>query len=119
MFVQSGLNTALVQHKDTTEKDYSSVFWVSLIVEGIFYTVLFFVSPFIAAFYKMPNSTKVFRVLALVLIPGAFNSIQNAKVQKEIRYHDSVLYKKFIDAMAMYLLGDNSMIQVGKDYIER
>ena len=86
VFVQSGLNTALVQRKDTTENDYSSVFWISLLIAGVLYLLLFLISPFIADFYKIPELSNVLRVLALILIPGAFNSIQNAKVQHEMKF---------------------------------
>ena len=29
VFIQNGFNTALIQNKDVTEEDYSSVFWVT------------------------------------------------------------------------------------------
>lgn len=35
VFIQYGFNTALIQNKDVTEEDYSSVLWVSLGVAGI------------------------------------------------------------------------------------
>ena len=88
VFVQSGLNTALIQRKDVTEKDYSSIFYVSLFIAVVLYAVLFVTAPFIAVFYKMPPLKTVLRVLALVLIPGAFNSIQNAKVAREMRFKE-------------------------------
>ena len=88
VFVQSGLNTALIQRKDVTENDYSSIFYVSLFISIALYIVLFFAAPFIAAFYNMAQLEPVLRVLALVLIPGAFNSIQNAKVAREMRFKE-------------------------------
>lgn len=86
VFVQSGLNTALIQRKDVTEKDYSTVFWISITVALIMYLILFFTAPFISDFYNMPTLKYVLRVLAVILIPGAFNSIQNAKISKEMRF---------------------------------
>ncbi len=91
VFVQSGLNTALIQRKDVTENDYSSIFYVSLFISVVLYIVLFFAAPFIAAFYNTPPLTPILRVLALVLIPGAFNSIQNAKVAREMRFKELML----------------------------
>ena len=88
VLVQSGLNTALIQRKDITENDYSSIFYVSLFISAALYIVLFITAPFIAAFYNMPDLKDVLRVLALVLIPGAFNSIQNAKVAREMRFKE-------------------------------
>ncbi len=86
VFVQSGFNTALIQKKDVEDKDYSSVFWVSFGVAGILYTALFFLSPLIANIYDMPDIVAPFRVLALMLFPGAFNSIQLAKVSREMNF---------------------------------
>lgn len=86
VFVQSGFNKALVQRNDVTEKDYSSVFYISLSVACVMYGVLFFSAPFISEFYNMPQLTSVLRVLAIILVPGAFNSIQNAKIMKEMRF---------------------------------
>ena len=91
VFVQSGLNTALIQRKDIKEDDYSSIFYVSLFIAVVLYIVLFFTAPYIAAFYNMPPLKTVLRVLALVLIPGAFNSIQNAKVAREMRFGELML----------------------------
>lgn len=86
VFVQSGLNTALIQKKDADEVDFSSVFYVSLGVSIILYVILYLSAPYIATFYDMPELKDVLRVLALVLIPGAFNSVQNAKVAREMQF---------------------------------
>ena len=86
VFVQSGFNTALIQRKDATDNDFSSVFYVSISIAVLLYGVLFAASPFIADFYGMPELKKIMRILALILIPGAFNSIQNAKIAKEMQF---------------------------------
>lgn len=88
VFVQSGFNTALIQRKDVTEKDYSSVFYLSLGIAIVMYLILFFVSPYIALFYDMPQLKNVLRVLALILLPGAFNAIQNAKIAREMKFKE-------------------------------
>ncbi len=86
VFIQSGFNTALIQKKDVDERDYSSVFWVSLLIAGALYTLIFFLSPVIADFYNMPEIISPMRILALMLFPGAFNSIQLAKVRRELNF---------------------------------
>lgn len=86
VFIQSGFNTALIQNKDVTEEDYSSVFWVSLGIAVLLYIVLFFAAPVIANFYEIPELVSPFRVLCLMLLPGAFNSIQLAKVSREMDF---------------------------------
>lgn len=86
VFVQNGFNTALIQNKNVTEDDYSSVFWVSTLIAIVLYAVLFFCAPIIAVFYKMPEIVTPFRVLSLILLPGALNSVQLAKVTKEMDF---------------------------------
>ena len=86
VFIQNGFNTALIQNKDVTEEDYSSVFWVTLGIAGVLYLVIFFASPFIAGFYNMPELVLPLRVLALMLFPGALNSVQLAKVSREMDF---------------------------------
>ncbi|MBQ7352539.1 MAG: GNAT family N-acetyltransferase [Clostridia bacterium] len=86
VFVQSGFSTALIQKKDADERDFSSVFWVSLGVAGILYVGIFFLSPVIANAYEAPEIIAPFRVIALMLFPGAINSVQLAKVRREMNF---------------------------------
>lgn len=86
VFVQHGLNTALIQNKDVKKEDYSSVFWVVFGIAGVLYLILYCTAPYIAAFYKMPEMISPLRVLSLMLFPGAFNSIQLAKVSREMDF---------------------------------
>lgn len=86
VFIQRGFNTALIQNKDVTEADYSAVFWVTMGVSTLLYVLLYAAAPMIAQFYDMPDLVRPFRVLCLVLFPGALNSIQLAKVSRELDF---------------------------------
>lgn len=86
VFIQRGFNTALIQNKDVTEEDYSSVFWVTMGIAAVLYGILFAAAPLIAQLYEMPDLVQPFRVLCLVLFPGALNSIQLAKVSRKMDF---------------------------------
>lgn len=86
VFVQSGFNTALIQKKDADEIDFSSVFYLSLFVAGILYIILFISSLFIANFYRQPILVPVLRILSITLFAGAFNSIQNAYISRNMMF---------------------------------
>ena len=86
VFIQNGFNTSLIQGKEVTEEDYSSVFWITMASAVLLYIIIFLTAPFIAEFYEMPEITAPFRVLAIVLIPGAVNSIQVAKVSRDMDF---------------------------------
>ncbi len=87
VFVQSGLNTALIQRLKVDETDLSSVFYLSLGVSAVFYALLYFTAPLIAAYYAQPELTHLMRVLALVLLPGALNAVQQAVVARQMAFH--------------------------------
>jgi O-antigen/teichoic acid export membrane protein len=86
VFIQTGFNTALIRTKDVTEEDYSSVFWVTLGIAGLLYGVIFLCAPMIGSFYQMPDIVAPLRVMALMLFPGALNSVQLAKVSREMDF---------------------------------
>ena len=86
IFIHNGFNTSLIQSKSVDDDDYSSVFWISEIVAIILCVILFFCIPYIAIFYNMFEIIIPFRVMSLVLIPGAYNSIQIAKINRELDF---------------------------------
>ena len=87
VIVQSGLNTALIQAPDADDGDFSTVFWMSLAVSIALYTVVFIASPAIAAFYSMPGLTWPLRVLSAIFMINALNSVQVARVTRDLEMH--------------------------------
>ena len=67
-FMMGGFGDAIIQKKDTTHTDYSTVFMWNMVLSVFFYIVLYFCAPAIARFYAMPSLCEVLRVYGLVLI---------------------------------------------------
>lgn len=86
VFVESGLSSALIQKVDADDSDYSAVFFYSLGMAMLLYVLLFLCSPLIAAFYEMPQLEALLKGLALVLFPGAFNSLQISILSKRMEF---------------------------------
>lgn len=86
VFVQSGLNTALIQKKDTDDLDYCTVFYASLALAFTLYGILYVTAPTIANFYGKESLVPVLRVLSTTLIIGAFNSVQIAYISKKMMF---------------------------------
>lgn len=97
-FIQDGFQTALVQNKDVTEEDYSSVLWLALLVAAVMYALVFVGAPLIAVFYDAPGIEQPLRVLSLMLFPGALNLIQQAKVTREMDFK-RVFYSSTVGAL--------------------
>lgn len=87
VFVQSGLNTALIQKKNADNLDFSTVFYSCLALAVVLYLGLFFGAPIIAKFYNnQVELIPVIRVLGLMLPLGALNSIQEAYVARNMMF---------------------------------
>ena len=68
VFIDRGLENALIQKKDTDDLDFSYVFIFNMAVCLILYCFLFLASSLIAAFYHTPELTAVLRVMRLTVV---------------------------------------------------
>ena len=85
VIVQSGLNTSLVQSDCIDNYDLSTVFWLSFGASAVLFVAVFIAAPAIGRFYAMPHIVWQLRVLGLLLLVTAFNSVQVATVQRELQ----------------------------------
>ena len=85
VIVNSGLNTALVQAEKVDSNSFSTVFWMSLSISFVLYAIAFAAAPSVAAFYNNDALTWPLRVLCLILVINAYNSVQVAKVTRELK----------------------------------
>ena len=88
VFIDAGFGSALIQKKNPTQEDYSTVFYFNIGMSLVLYFVLFFCAPLIANYYRMPILSNILRVQGLILFIYAFNIIQLNKIRK------SLLFKK-------------------------
>lgn len=86
ILLDSGFSQALIQKKDASQVDLSSVYFLNMLVGVLIYLILFFASPFIAEFYAIPELTAYARVLFLIIPINSFGLIQNVIIQKELTF---------------------------------
>ena len=85
LFVDSGFGTALLQKKDPTEDDYSTVFWFNLSMSLIIYVALFFCAPLIArTFHNELILIPLSRVLFLTFVLNALSIVQTNRLMKRM-----------------------------------
>ncbi|KAA6343188.1 Teichuronic acid biosynthesis protein TuaB [termite gut metagenome] len=85
-FIDSGFSNALIQKKDRTETDYSTVFYFNIVVAGIVYAILFICSPYIAGFYKEPQLEIITKWVGLNIVLSAFSIVQRAKLTVKLDF---------------------------------
>ena len=86
VFIDAGFGSALIQKKNPSQTDYSTVFYFNIVMSVILYALLFFSAPAIADFYRMPILCKVLRVQGLILFIYAFNIIQSNQIRKNLKF---------------------------------
>jgi teichuronic acid exporter len=84
--VDSGFSSALVQKKDRTEFDLSTVFYFNLGVSSLIYVVLFVASGWIAAFYEVPSLELITKVIALNFVISAFSLVHRTKLLIDVDF---------------------------------
>ena len=90
---ESGFSDALIQKKDADEVDFSSVFYINLLISTSIYGILFITAPFVAQFFSEPILADLLRVLGLKFIISAFSLVQITKLMKEIKFKKLMLVK--------------------------
>lgn len=94
VFVEGGLNTALIQKKNSDQTDYSTIFYFSIVVAVVVYIIMFVSAPYIATFYSKPELDLIIKVLGICLFFNAVNSVQRAYL-----YQNLLFRKLFVSSL--------------------
>lgn len=85
-FVDSGFSNALVQKKNRSEIDFSTVFYFNCVISIVAYMVLYISAPYIAQFYNEPILTDVCKWIGLNLIIQGIAVVQVAKLTINLNF---------------------------------
>ena len=89
VFVTVGIGSALIQKKDADNLDFSSIFFLNAGLSVILYCIIFASAPVVANFYGYEVLTPVMRVMGLIVIVAALQTVQQAYVAR------NMFFKKF------------------------
>lgn len=101
VFIDGGFATALIQKKNTTQEDYSTIFYWNIIVSSFFFLLLQLCAPYIADFYHMPQLCPIMRVLSVVLIINGFTVVQTNILTKKLSFQLIAKIRLFAAFIAM------------------
>lgn len=86
ILIDSGLTSALIQKKDVSDNDVSTVFSVNLSVSIVLFILIFFTAPAIGRFVGIPNLAIYLRVESIAVLIRAFYCIQHASLSKNLKF---------------------------------
>lgn len=89
IFIDGGFASALIQCKDRTQSDYSTVFYINTAMAGLIYLLLFFTAPLISDFYKEPQLTGIIRIYCISLVISALSSTSKTMLTVELDFKTS------------------------------
>lgn len=90
VFVNCGFGEALIQKRDATLKDESSVFYVNVFLGLIASLCLFVAAPWIAHFYEQPALLQLTRWMALNIVVGSFGVVQTMLLTKKLDFKTQI-----------------------------
>ena len=89
VIISGGLNSALIQKKNSDIIDYSTVLVASTFLAGCLYLIVFLCAPFIAGLYNKPILVPLFRIMAITFFIYGYKAVVSAYVSSNL------LFKKF------------------------
>ena len=89
--IDSGFSNALIQHKDRSNKDFCTVFYINFGLSLLMYGILAISAPWIADFYNQPQLTPIIRIYSLTLVIGALAAINSVQLTIELKFKLSTL----------------------------
>lgn len=85
-FTDLGFASAIMYKKDITQKEYSTLFWMQLVIFGVLYLILWGLSPFVATFYEEPQLTILIPIAALSVLFQAIGKLYDTVLQKNYQF---------------------------------
>lgn len=86
VFIDGGFTNGLVQYKNVSQRMYSSVFFINLMLSLLLAAGIYFAAPLIGNFYENNTVTDVVRWLALVLPISAMGKVHQAQLTKNLYF---------------------------------
>jgi teichuronic acid exporter len=84
--INGGFARALIQKKEATQTDISSVFYVNIAVGLTATGILFFLAPLIAEFYNQPILSLLTKALSFTIVLNSFGMIHYVLLAKKIEF---------------------------------
>jgi teichuronic acid exporter len=86
VLIDAGFSRALIQRKELTDLDVTSVFYFNLLIAILLAIFLYTVAPEIAQFYDSDELISIVRVLSIGLIFSGLGAVHKAKLSREMRF---------------------------------
>lgn len=91
IFMDFGITVAILHKQNITHREYSSLYWVNMLMGFAIYAVLFLITPFLASFYENIELLKLIPLMCLAIPLSSIGRQQKTVLQKELFFKDIAL----------------------------
>lgn len=82
----SGMSKSLIRAKETVEADYSTVFFINIMMSLAVYLIIYIAAPYIANFFDQMILIDLIRAYCLIFLLIALSAVQLAILTKEMNF---------------------------------
>lgn len=100
VLIDGGFESALIQKKNPTQTDYSTIFYWNIGFSLVLYATLFICSTLVSRYFSMSILSDVLRVIGLNLILSSILAIQMTRLRKKLAFK-----KIAITNISSYVIG--------------
>jgi teichuronic acid exporter len=86
VFLDFGFNSAIVQGKEVTQRQLSSIFYLNAVIALALTLLCFFAAAPLAAFYKQPLIKPVFRVLSVSFLLNGLSLVPSSLLYRRMNF---------------------------------
>lgn len=86
MFLDMGFSQALIQKKDVSDRELSSVFWLNNSIGLVFFLTFLLGAPVIAVFYKIPQLESLTQVISITFLLSALPQIPRVILSRKMDF---------------------------------
>jgi len=100
LFSEGGVGSALIQQKESNEKDISIAFYTTVLISFSLFLLIFFLSDFISNFYEFKIKASHIKVASLSFVSMTLGKVSRALLIKEFEFK-----KIFISNITSFIIG--------------
>lgn len=104
VFIQTSFSSAIIQKDKLNDNTLSTVFWVGIGGSILLYIIIYVLSPYVSAFYKMPQLAMVLKIQSISLIFAGLCSVHVALIDRDLLFKRS-FYIGLFSSLAQGVVG--------------
>ena len=85
---EMGLGSVIVQKANLAREVIEKILGLLIVVNLVFYALIYFSAPYISAFFEEPSLTKVLQIVGIELLLGAFIVIPDSILTRDMKFQN-------------------------------